>query len=329
MPFLFVDRLLEVVPGKRAVGVKNVAMSEPGLVELTPGCPLLPLAHAAESIAHCISWLVIVSMDFRVKPVAVTTGKMSFDGWARPGDQLRIEVDILSMNEEDALCSGRALVDGRVIATLENGICAYVPLEALEDEALVRARYRFLCGEEPDADAVWSADGLEERWPFVAGQLWPYPLVDRVVAWEPGTRLVAVKAVTRIESILDDHFPKRPVMPGTIMAEALSQVGQCLLERGRPESPDPPRRATLREVTSIKFRRFLQPGDLLRMEAKVRRWDDEEAELDLAGDVEGEKAVSCRALYRLELATVPPVLAEAREALWRARFEAEEVTASG
>ena len=52
MSFLFVDRLLEVVPGKRAVGVKNVAMSEPGLVELTPGCPLLPLAHAAESIAH-------------------------------------------------------------------------------------------------------------------------------------------------------------------------------------------------------------------------------------------------------------------------------------
>jgi hypothetical protein len=64
------------------------------------------------------------------------------------------------------------------------------------------------------------------------------------------------------------------------------------------------------------------------MEAKVRRWDDEEAELALAGDVEGEKAVSCQALYRLEAATVPPVLAEAREALWRARFEAEEVTAS-
>ena len=65
------------------------------------------------------------------------------------------------------------------------------------------------------------------------------------------------------------------------------------------------------------------------MEAKVRRWDEEEAELALAGTVEGGKAVSCRALYSLEPVTVPPVLAEAREALWRARFEAEEVTASG
>lgn len=329
MPFLFVDRLLEVVPGTRAVGVKNVSLSELGLVELTPGCPLLPQSHTAEAIAHCISWLVIASLEFRIKPVALKTGTMSFEGWARPGDQLRLEAEIHAMGEEGALCSGRALIDGRLIATLDNGICAYVPIEALDDEALVRARYRFLCGEEPDPDAVWNADGLEERWPFVAGHLWPYPMVERVVAWEPGSRLVAVKAVTRTDAMLADHFPKRPVLPGTIMTDALSQAGHCLLERGRPDPPDSRKRATLKKLKRVRFERFLHPGDLLVMEAKVTRWGDEEAELILVGTVDGLEAVRCRALYSLEPAEVPPVLAEAREALWQSRFEAERVQTRG
>ncbi|MDA2931876.1 hypothetical protein MYX19_01780 [Nitrospinae bacterium AH-259-F20] len=329
MPFLFVDRLLEVVPGTRAVGVKNVSLSEPGLVELTPGCPLLPQSHTAEAIAHCISWLVIASLEFRMKPIALKTGTMSFEGWARPGDQIRLEAEIHTMGEEGALCSGRALIDGRLIATMENGICAYVPIEALEDEALVRARYRFLRGEEPDPDAVWNAEGLEERWPLLAGHLWPYPMVDRVVAWEPGARLVAVKAVTRADAMLADHFPKRPVLPGTIMTDALSQAGHCLLERGRQEPPDSPQRATLRKLRRVRFDRFLHPGDLLVMEATVRRWDDDEAELILVGTVDGQEAVRCRALYRLEPTAIPPALAEAREAIWQARFEPAEVKTRG
>lgn len=323
MPFLFVDRLLEVVPGQRAVGLKNVAMSEPGLVELTPGWLFLSQAHTAEAIAHCISWLVIASLEFRAKPIAVTTEEMTFDGWARPGDQLRLEAAIHIMNEDGALCSGRALIGDRPIATMKNGICAYVPMEALEDEALVRARYQFLCGEEAEAEAVWAAEGLEARWPLVAGQLWPYPLVDRVVAWESGKRLVAAKGVTRTEAMLADHFPKRPVLPGTIMTEALSQAGLCLLDRGRAGDGGPPRRAFLRRITMARFRRFLHPGDLLLMEATVRRWEDEEAELALLGTVEGSEAVRCRAHYRLEPTTVHPALAEAREALWRARYDAD------
>jgi 3-hydroxyacyl-[acyl-carrier-protein] dehydratase len=324
MSFLLVDRLLEVVPGERAVGLKNVSISEPGLVQMVPGCPVLPQAHTAEAIAHCISWLVIVSLDFGAKPIAVTTQEMLFDGWARPGDQIRLEATIHSLKEDSALCSGRAVLGEQVLATMKNGICAFVPIGALEDEVLVRTRYRFLSGEEPDADAVWADEGLEGRWPLVAGQLWPYPYVDRVVAWEPGKRLVAAKAVTHSDAMLKDHFPKRPVLPGTVMAEALGQAGLCLIERGLPGSEGYPPKARLVRVKKARFRQFLHPGDLLIMEAEVRRWEEDEAELALVGTVDGQEAVRCQGFYRLEAAPVPPALAEAREAIWRARFEAEE-----
>lgn len=316
---------MEVVPGQRAVGLKNVALSEPGLVELTPGSRYLPQAYAAEAIAHCISWLVIASLEFRAKPIAVTTQEMLFDGWARPGDQLRLEADINNLRDDSALCSGRALIGERVLAEMKNGICAFVPMEALEDEVLVKARYRFLLGQEPEEGAAWEAQGLQGRWPLLAGQLWPYPYVDRVLAWEPGKRLVAAKAVTRSDSMLDAHFPKRPVLPGTVMAEALGQAGLCLLERGLEGSAAPSIRAQLRRVKKARFRRFLHPGDLLIMEAVVRRWEDDEAELNLSGSVDGQEAVRCQGLYVLEEVSWPEVLMEARETLWQSRFEGGEV----
>jgi 3-hydroxyacyl-[acyl-carrier-protein] dehydratase len=320
MAFCFVDRLLEVVPGQRASGLKNVTLSEPGLLEPAPGHPVFPLAHTAEAIAHLISWLVIVSLDFRAKPIAVTTERMTFEGFARPGDQLRLEASIQTMREDSALCSGRALLEGKTLASLEGGICAFVPLEELEDEALVRARYRFLLGQAPGGKALWAPEGLESRWPLMAGQLWPYPLVDKVVEFEPGRRLVALKAVSRSEAALEDHFPRRPVLPGTIMAEALGQAGMCLLDQGLPEASGPPRRAYIRRLSRVRFRRFLHPGDLLEMEARVVRWDEAEAELRLTGRLEGQEAIRCQALYGLEASEVPEVLFEARRAAWRARF---------
>jgi hypothetical protein len=60
------------------------------------------------------------------------------------------------------------------------------------------------------------------------------------------------------------------------------------------------------------------------MEAVVRRWEEDGAELNLVGTVDGQEAVRCQGLYRLEEASVPEVLAEAREALWMARFEDTE-----
>jgi hypothetical protein len=88
-------------------------------------------------------------------------------------------------------------------------------------------------------------------------------------------------------------------------------------------------RATLRKLRRIRFNRFLHPGDLLVMESTVRSWVEDEAELTLVGTVEGQEVVRCRALYRIEPADVPPVLAEAREAIWRARFEPQEVKTRG
>ena len=99
-------------------------------------------------------------------------------------------------------------------------------------------------------------------------QRYPFCLIDRVVAFEDGVRLVARKGVTAGEPFFAGHFPARPVMPGVLMCEALAQAGAVLIARA---DPPPALGATLqlRGLERVRFRRPVVPGDVLELEVRV------------------------------------------------------------
>ncbi len=98
----------------------------------------------------------------------------------------------------------------------------------------------------------------------------PFLLVDRVLDWETGTSLVAVKNVTVNEPFFPGHFPGNPVMPGVLIVEALAQAG-CLLSQlsfdGDGERP----LYYLAGVGDARFKRPVVPGDALRLEIQVEK----------------------------------------------------------
>jgi UDP-N-acetylglucosamine acyltransferase len=93
---------------------------------------------------------------------------------------------------------------------------------------------------------------------------YPSPLVDAVTELEPGRRIVAVKNVTVNEDFFQGHFPGRPLMPGVLMIETLTQVATVLLFRSM--EPGTGGRVYLRGVENAKFRRQVVPGDRLTLE---------------------------------------------------------------
>ncbi len=99
---------------------------------------------------------------------------------------------------------------------------------------------------------------------------YPFLLVDRVVVFEKGERLVAVKNVTVNEPHFQGHFPHRPVMPGVLIIEALAQACGLLafLSAGRPEGDNV---FYLVGVDGARFKRPVEPGDQLQLEVKVLR----------------------------------------------------------
>jgi len=90
-------------------------------------------------------------------------------------------------------------------------------------------------------------DLLPHRYPFL--------LVDRVLEFEPGRRIVAIKNVTINEQFFLGHFPGVPVMPGVLILEALAQAGAVLLLGDVPD-----RGSKLVYFTGVDEARFRRPS---------------------------------------------------------------------
>ena len=95
---------------------------------------------------------------------------------------------------------------------------------------------------------------------------YPFLLVDRIVEWEPGKRIVGIKNVTINEPYFEGHFPGYPIMPGVLIVEALAQAGGffALKEMGGEKKI-----AFFAGIDNCKFRRPVVPGDRLRLEVSL------------------------------------------------------------
>lgn len=96
----------------------------------------------------------------------------------------------------------------------------------------------------------------------------PFLLVDRVVEFEAGKRLVAWKSVTMNEPFFVGHFPGHPVMPGVLILEALAQAA-ALLAMQTLQTKD--KITYLMSIDGAKFRRPVVPGDRLELHVEVTR----------------------------------------------------------
>ena len=96
---------------------------------------------------------------------------------------------------------------------------------------------------------------------------YPFLLVDRIVEYELGKRVVGIKNVTLNEPFFAGHFPGAPVMPGVLIVEAMAQTAGVMMLASLPD-----RETKLVFFTGIdgaKFRRPVVPGDQLRLELTV------------------------------------------------------------
>ncbi len=93
----------------------------------------------------------------------------------------------------------------------------------------------------------------------------PFQFIDRVLAFEDGVRIVALKNVSINEPFFRGHFPEQPLMPGVLICEALAQAGALLAHRSR-DGVAPGCVAVLAGLDRVRFRRPVFPGDQLHLE---------------------------------------------------------------
>lgn len=117
-PFLLVDRIVEMEPKKRVVGIKNVTINEPFFQGHFPGHPIMPGVLIVEAMAQTGGVLLLGSFpDPEAKVVYFTTlDNVKFRRPVKPGDQLRFELDLVQVRGPVCRMRGVARVDGEVVA---------------------------------------------------------------------------------------------------------------------------------------------------------------------------------------------------------------------
>jgi 3-hydroxyacyl-[acyl-carrier-protein] dehydratase len=127
-PFLLLDRVVEFEPAKRLVAIKNVTINEPFFQGHFPGYPIMPGVLVVEAMAQAGGIIIMHELPDRTEKLVVFTGieRARFRRPVTPGDQLRIEVNVLSFRPRAGRIEGKAFVDGKLAceATLS---CHVVP----------------------------------------------------------------------------------------------------------------------------------------------------------------------------------------------------------
>ncbi len=100
---------------------------------------------------------------------------------------------------------------------------------------------------------------------------YPMLLVDRVIQFESGKSLTAIKNVTINEPFFDGHFPGQPIMPGVLIIEAMAQATGLLGFRTMGEEPQTDILYILVGIDKVKFKHQVTPGDQLELHAELLR----------------------------------------------------------
>lgn len=247
--FSFVDRITSVEPGAR---IRGEYLIPSALESFAPSL-------AAEAVGQLAAWAAMAKMDFARRPVAGLAGEIEMLHPIRPGQRLELTADLDTVEADAAAYGGSVLVDGIVVIRLRHCVGPMLAVEDFDDPAALRARFGVLCngGATPGGFGGLPAFPLERT------------------GGDAGQSVVATLHVPVYANFFADHFPRRPVFPGTLLMNASLELAALLAK----ELAAPATGAVwaLRGVSDVKLRAFTPPGEVLEIEARLNQLSPEAA----------------------------------------------------
>jgi 3-hydroxyacyl-[acyl-carrier-protein] dehydratase len=151
-------------------------------------------------------------------------------------------------------------------------------------------------------------------------------LIDKITAWEPGAHAEGVKNVALSEDFFDDHFPRRPVMPGVLILEGMAQLGGLLLEASLQLRYAKSAKAVVTVLERTKFRSMIKPGDSLCYRTEVTALNEAGGRIKATATRDGKPVTATEMTFAFKYLD-DPLLDEKRGRLmeiWRLTTAATE-----
>lgn len=130
---------------------------------------------------------------------------------------------------------------------------------------------------------------------------YPFLLIDKVVEFEAGKSIIALKNVTINEPFFTGHFPDLPIMPGVLILEAMAQASGLLANRTDPDYIVPGKKLIyFAGIDNARFKRIVIPGDQLHLHAEITKVKREIWKFNSTATVDGQLACSAELLAAIK-----------------------------
>ncbi len=278
MRFLFVDRITDFIPGKWIRGIKHITRDEFYLTRNEGEVCFFP-SLIGEALGQLTAWNVMFHCDFTHRPVAGITGKAVLNRSARLGETLLLESFIDELDEACVRYHSIARVHDEIIFTIEDVVGPLLPMKEFIEPELARCQFN-----EIDRNGEWPFTQynnltLENN----TCSILPMEF-DFIVESVPNQSIKAVKKISKAAPYFPDHFPRKPVLPLTILLECKLNLTKVFLKQNHF---DPTYK--VKEVRRIKMKDFVFPGDILTTTATLKKHDEKELILSMHSEVEHKR----------------------------------------
>ena len=203
-----------------------------------------------EAVSQAAGWLIAASSGFTRRGLPIAMGSVRILGDAPPGAPVDLVAEVTNWRDLSAQLRGRVEHGGRLIGEAR-GICGLLDAEELEGSAAARAAFAALCSGPANGQGdPGDPSGVEPP---------GTPAIEALDA--RGAR--ATWMVTGGQRLFADHFPRLPLLPGTLQLQALVDLAQTVAAAGNGQGWG------LRELREIRFRRPVRPGERLTLEVEA------------------------------------------------------------
>jgi 3-hydroxymyristoyl/3-hydroxydecanoyl-(acyl carrier protein) dehydratase len=282
MNFLFVDQILAFEPGKGAIGIKHVTACDTYLTRTPSGKPALLPCVVGETVGQLCGWYVIKQTQGQLRAIAGIISAVNIYDYAYVGDTIQLQIWIDHLDEQAVNWHGEAKVRDKTILVIEGSVGPCLPMQNFNDPQDVLRQLNII---DRPSEMSSIADG--EACQLQEVQYNPgLTTFDKIISWEKGKQVIAQKNVSIIAPYFIDHFPRKPVLPLTLLLETKLQLGKKFLE----EHLGATNADTLKplSIRNIKMKEFLSPGTSLIAKLTIKEESENHVVLSFHSVVNGE-----------------------------------------
>lgn len=291
MRFLFVDRIVQMTPGEMIRGVKHVTPDDYYLTSDEQGNPCFIPSLIGETLGQLAAWNAMHTNGFSKRPVAGVAASAQVFRNAYVGDTIFLESVIDNIDDEAIRYHSVARVDDQIIFRLDNALGPLLPMDTFIDKETVKNQFEmiFNLSDEPE----WSikSNHHEKIAPVVKPLSCVSMTFDGIVSHKPGSSIVAEKRVSLAAPYFPDHFPRKPVLPLTVLMECKLNLAKFFVASANFD-----KHYQLEEIRKVKMKDFVVPGDVVICTLKLKQMDNDGLVLSFISEVKQRRVCTLEVL---------------------------------